>query len=52
MAITKQQIREYMRQQGSKGGRRRAQVLSKEERRAIGRKAARVRWPKKTGRAS
>jgi len=49
MEITKEQIREYMRQQGSKGGRRRAKVLSKEQRCAIGRKAARARWSKKTG---
>lgn len=50
MKIDKEQLREYMRQVGRKGGKARAKVLSPEERRAIGKRAAQARWNKPKGR--
>ncbi len=42
--------REWFRQQGRKGGKRRIETLTQAQRTAIARKAARVRWAKKKSR--
>lgn len=41
------EIREFFRQQGSRGGKKRNRNLSPEKRREIARKAAQARWNKK-----
>ncbi len=47
MKIDKEQLTEYLRQIGRKGGKARAKVLGPERRRAIGKRAAQARWSKR-----
>jgi len=47
----KKELRDYLRKLGSKGGKARAQSLSREQRREIGKQAAKARWGKRKGQA-
>jgi hypothetical protein len=42
--VTKKELSNYLAKLGSKGGRARAENLTVEQRREIGRKAAKARW--------
>jgi hypothetical protein len=44
-------VKEMFKKAGSKGGKRRRKVLTAEQRKASGRKAARARWAKGRGRS-